>query len=371
MTVSHENMMRRALDLAEKGLGRTSPNPPVGAIVVSKGQVVGEGFHPKAGEPHAEVFALRDAGDLARGAEMYVTLEPCCHLGRTGPCVDAILSACISTVYVGTLDPNPKVSGGGVERLRQAGVEVVTGVLEAECRQLIAPFAKYITTGLPYVVFKAAMTLDGHVATSNGDSNWISCEASRELVHKLRDQVDGIMVGSGTVTADNPKLTTRLDEGGRDPLRIVFDGCLTTSPEATVYTQSSEAQTLLVTSSVHTDVELHAYRATGSGVLQVENADEGSLDLREALKALGGRGLQYLLLEGGSKFGGAMLRAGLVDKVMIFVAPKIIGGEGLNLLSGEGASRISDAYDLKNLRARQVDVDILLEGEVQHVYRAD
>jgi len=370
MTVQPENMMRKALDLAARGVGRTTPNPPVGAVIVSAGQIVGKGFHPKAGEPHAEIFALRDAGDRARGAEMYVTLEPCCHTGRTGPCVEAIITDGISKVYIGTLDPNPQVSGGGTKRLRQAGIEVVTDVLGDECRQLIAPFAKHITTGLPYVVFKAAMTLDGHVATTNGDSNWISCEASRKLVHELRNQVDGIMVGSGTVTSDNPRLTTRLEEGGRDPVRIIFDRRLTTSPDAVVYTQSSTARTLLVTSSAHSDEELQVYRATGTEILQVEETSEG-LNLHEALKSLGERGLQYLLLEGGSWFGGAMMRAGLVDRVMIFVAPKMIAGDGLNLLSGEGVAKISEAYELKNLQARQVDVDILLEGEVQHVYRAD
>lgn len=370
MTLHTEQFMRRAIEMAEKGAGRTAPNPPVGAVVVSGGQVVGEGYHPEAGQPHAEVFALRDAGESARGAELYVTLEPCCHQGRTGPCVEALISAGVSKVYIGIVDPNPQVSGKGVEKLRAAGVEVVCGLLAEDCRQLIAPFAKHIKSGLPYVVFKAAMTLDGQIATASGDSNWISCAESRKLVHRLRDQVDAIMVGSGTVNSDNPQLTTRLPEGGRDPVRIILDGKLTTSPEATVYTQPSVAATLLITADSHNDEALRAYRATGTEVLKVRQNEDG-LDLAAAMQLIGMRNLQHVLLEGGSALGGAMMRAGLVDRVMIFVAPKILGGVGRNLLSGDGVSQISDAYELQNMHARQVDTDILIEGEVQHVHRPD
>ena len=248
MTTQVEKYMHRAIAQARKGLGRTAPNPPVGAVLVRDAEVVGEGFHPAAGQAHAEIFALREARERARGSELYVTLEPCCHQGRTGPCTTALIEAEVARVYVGTLDPNPQVAGQGLEKLRQAGIEVICDVLRSECRELIAPFAKHIINGMPYVVYKAAMTLDGQTATPSGDSRWISCAASREIVHQLRNQVDGIMVGSGTVVADNPLLTTRLPGESRDPVRIVFDGRLATSPQANVYCQDSPAQTILVTS---------------------------------------------------------------------------------------------------------------------------
>lgn len=370
MTIQAEQFMQRAIELAKRGLGRTSPNPPVGAILVHDGKVVGEGFHPAAGLPHAEVFALRDAGDKARNSDLYVTLEPCCHQGRTGPCTTAVIDAGIARVFVGTQDPNPQVAGKGMQRLRDAGIDVVCDLLKTECQQLIAPFAKYTASGLPYVVFKAAMTLDGQTATANGDSRWISCAASREAVHQLRNQVDGIMVGSGTVKTDDPRLTARLHADHRDPVRIVFDGKLETSPQAIVYTQSSDAKTILVTASGHSESALQPYRASGVEILQVaRNAD--ALDLPAALAELAKRNLHYLLLEGGSVLGGAMMRAGLVDRMMVFVAPKLLGGVGHNLLAGEGAASISEAFSLKNLRARQIDTDILIEGEVQHVHRSD
>ncbi len=370
MTIQTEQFMHRAIELARNGLGRTAPNPPVGAVLVCDDKVVGEGFHPAAGQPHAEVFALRDAGELARGADLYVTLEPCCHQGRTGPCTEAVIDAGVSRVFIGTQDPNPQVAGKGMERLRQAGIDVVCGVLKAECQELIAPFCKLILTGLPYVVLKAAITLDGQTAAVSGDSKWISCAASRELVHQLRNQVDGIMVGSGTVLADDPRLTTRLAKGGRDPVRIVLDGKLDTSPQATTYVQPSDAKSILVTSFEHDDVALQPYRAAGVEIIQVVRKVDG-LDLSAALVELGKRKLQYILLEGGSMLGGAMMRAGLVDRVMIFVAPKLLGGVGRGLLAGQGAASISEALSLINLRARQIDTDILLEGEVQHVHRPD
>ncbi len=371
MSIQTEQFMQRAIVLARKGLGRTAPNPPVGAVLVRDGKIIGEGFHPAAGQPHAEVFALREAGELALGADLYVTLEPCCHHGRTGPCTEALINAGVSRVYIGTQDPNPLVAGKGTESLRQAGVDVICEVLTMESQRLIAPFTKSISKGLPYVIFKAAMTLDGKTATSAGDSKWISCAASRELVHQLRNQVDGIVVGSRTVKADDPRLTTRLADGdGRDPVRIVFDGSLKTSPQATLYTQPSEAKTVLVTASDHAEAVLQPYRVVGADIIQVSRNDDG-LDLSAAMIELVKMNLHSILLEGGSVLGGAMLRADLVDQVMVFVAPKMIGGKGRDLLAGDGVTSISDAWSLINLRARQIDTDILIEGEVQHVHRPD
>jgi diaminohydroxyphosphoribosylaminopyrimidine deaminase/5-amino-6-(5-phosphoribosylamino)uracil reductase len=370
MTTQPEQFMQKALELARMGLGRTAPNPPVGAVLVRDGRIVGEGFHPAAGEPHAEIFALREAGTLARGADLYVTLEPCCHTGRTGPCTEAIISAGVAKVCVGTRDPNPRVAGRGLTRLQGAGVPVSEGLCEADCRSLIAPFAKHVQSGLPYVVYKAAMTLDGQTAAAGGDSRWISCEQSRELVHQLRNQVDAIMVGSGTVNADNPKLTTRLPKPGRDPVRIVLDGSLSTSPQADVYRQSSDAGTILVTASEHAAEKIKPFRASGVEVVQVRRQEEG-LDLLAAMTELGSRDLQYVLLEGGSRLAAAMLKTELVDRMMIFVAPLLIGGEGRSLFAGQGVTRLSSAYRLKQLQSRQLGCDVLLEGEVQYVHRPD
>ena len=299
-----------------------------------------------------------------------MTLEPCCHTGRTGPCTEAIIAAGVARVCVGTRDPNPRVAGKGLARLQDAGVLVSEGLREADCRSLIAPFAKHVQSGLPYVVYKAAMTLDGQTAAAGGDSRWISCEQSRELVHQLRNQVDAIMVGSGTVNADNPKLTTRLAKPGRDPVRIVLDGSLSTSPQAAVYSQSSAAKTILLTASDHAAEKIRPFQSSGVEVVQVRRQAEG-LDLLEAMTMLGGRDMQYVLLEGGSRLAAAMLKKELIDRMMIFIAPLLIGGEGRGLFAGLGVDRLSRAYSLETLRSRQLGRDILLEGEVHYVHRPD
>jgi len=272
---SSEEYMQRALDLARRAEGRTRPNPAVGAVVVRDGEVVGEGFHPAAGEPHAEIFALREAGDKARGADLYVTLEPCSHQGRTGPCAEAVIAAGIGRVIIGTPDPNPLVSGRGMARMKDAGIPVVCGVLEDECRRLIAPFAKHVVSGLPYLILKSAITLDGFTATASGDSRWITNSASRLHVHRLRNRVDAIMVGIGTVLADNPQLTTRLPEGGRDPLRIVVDSTLKTPEDAAILTVPSESPVLIVTTAQAPQSRVDALTARGAEILRVAEGEGG------------------------------------------------------------------------------------------------
>ena len=360
----HEGFMQRALELARRGEGQTAPNPPVGAVLVSNGSIVGEGFHPGAGQPHAEVFALRQAAEQAHGGRLYVTLEPCCHQGRTGPCTEAVIAAGVAEVMVGTLDPNPAVAGEGVARLRRAGLTVTVGVLEKECRRLIAPFAKFITTGRPYVLFKSAMTLDGRIATVSGDSRWISGEASRRMVHQLRSRVDGILVGSGTVLTDNPRLTTRLDGEARNPARIVVDGGLQTSPQAAVYAADGTRR-LLVTGTDHAGAALTPFSAAGVEIVRLRKKD-GRLPVEAIMTALAERDLMFLLLEGGGGLGGALLRGGMIDRVMLFIAPLLLGGDnGKALVSGTGVERIADAWRLSEVRVRVVEQDILVEGEVR------
>jgi diaminohydroxyphosphoribosylaminopyrimidine deaminase/5-amino-6-(5-phosphoribosylamino)uracil reductase len=358
--------MRQALELARLAEGRTRPNPAVGALVVAGGGVVGEGYHPEAGQPHAEIFALRAAGEAARGADLYVTLEPCSHHGRTGPCTEAILAAGLRRVFIGTRDPNPLVAGRGIARLRDAGVEVVCGILEGECRRLIAPFAKHVTTGLPYVILKSAVTLDGKTATSTGDSQWITNVASRAHVHQLRDKVDAVVVGIGTVLKDNPRLTTRLaDGGGRDALRVVVDSHLKIPADAALLHLDSPAGTLIATTGQASPDRLTAVTRDNVEVLPVAER-AGRVDLAALVGELGRRGIQSLLLEGGAVLNQAFLEAGLVDRMMIFVAPKVLGGsDGKGIFAGHGVASLAEAVQLQEIRTSRFDDDILIEGEVK------
>jgi len=360
-----ERYMARAIELARMGEGRTRPNPAVGAVVVKDGEAVGEGFHPQAGEPHAEIFALRQAGPLARGADLYVTLEPCSHHGRTGPCVEAVIAAGIRRVCIGTGDPNPLVAGRGIARLREEGVEVVGGVLEPECRYLIAPFAKHVTTGLPFVVLKSAVTLDGRTATVTGDSRWISGPQSRAWVHRLRDRLDAVMVGIGTVLRDDPLLTTRLPEGGRDASRIIVDSRLRIPEEAAILAIESSAPTIIATTSAASPDKVARLRARGVEVIQVAASPEG-VDLRDLLRQIGARGIQSVLLEGGNILNASALRAGLIDRAMVFIAPLLLGsGEAPGIFAGRGAERLADALRLDGIRVRRFGDDLLIEGEVR------
>lgn len=362
---SHQHYMQQALELARRAVGRTAPNPPVGAVIVRCGTVVGEGYHPKAGEAHAEVLALQQAAERARGADVYVTLEPCSHQGRTGPCADALVAAGVKRVFIGLQDPNPQVAGRGVEKLRQAGIEVMLGVAQEQCRRLIAPFARVITSGLPYTIYKAAMTLDGKTATASGDSQWISGPESRLRVQQLRDRVEAIMVGVGTVLADDPLLNTRLPDGaGRDPLRVVVDSHLRMPVAARMLQQESSAGTLIAT-TVTDGKKVAALRQAGAEVL-VCPAVERQVSLPFLWQELGKRAVQRLLLEGGARLAGSALKVGLIDQMMIFVAPKLIGGTAdFGIFAGEGCQKLANAVPLVDLRYESVGDDILMTGEVE------
>jgi diaminohydroxyphosphoribosylaminopyrimidine deaminase / 5-amino-6-(5-phosphoribosylamino)uracil reductase len=360
MTDFHSKMMRRALALARRGLGRTSPNPAVGCVIVRNGEVVGEGWHRKAGTPHAEVHALRHAGDRARGADVYVTLEPCSHHGRTPPCAEALIKAGVSRVFSGMMDPNPVVSGQGLAMLRGAGIAVECGVLETECRLLNEAFVKHITSGLPFVIVKSALTLDGKTATASGDSKWITSEKSRRYVHTLRSRVDAIMVGVGTVLADDPQLTCRMVRG-QDPHRIVVDSRLRTPPASALFHLDSQAKTIFAT--VERDpAKIESIQRLGAEILLCDELD-GRVDLEDLLRRLGASGIQSILLEGGRELVGSAVRKGLVDKFLLFYSPKLLAGEdGYGLCAGPGFERMRDAIALRNSSVRRFAEDFLIIG---------
>jgi len=359
MTDIHYKYMRRALVLARKGIGKTGPNPAVGCVIVRDGVIVGEGWHKRAGTPHAEVHALAGAGEMARDADVYVTLEPCAHFGKTPPCAEALVAAGVGRVFAGMVDPNPRVSGRGLARLAAAGIGVVSGILEDDCREVNEPFIKHVTTGLPFVVLKSALTMDGKSATSIGDARWITNERSRRFVHKLRLQVDAIMVGVGTVIADDPELTCRIP-GGKDPLRVLVDSTLRVPLNARLFHLKSGAKTLVAAISGNY-AKIAGIRDLGADVLICREKD-GRVDLHDLMFRLGAMNVQSLLLEGGSTLAGEALRLGLIDKALIFYAPKLLGGEGPGLFAGSGVERMEDAIRLKKVTIARFGEDILIQG---------
>jgi diaminohydroxyphosphoribosylaminopyrimidine deaminase/5-amino-6-(5-phosphoribosylamino)uracil reductase len=357
--------MRLALRLGRRGLGRTSPNPPVGAVVVAGNTVVGRGYHHRAGLPHGEVEALRAAGKKARGATLYVTLEPCAHHGRTPPCTDAVIAAGVRRVVVGTRDPNPEVPGNGIARLRAAGIEVTTGVEPAGCDELIAAFRKHVTTGMPLVTLKLAASLDGRIATATGESRWITNERSRRYAHRLRDQHDAILVGAETVLHDDPELTCRL-RGGHNPLRVILDGRLRLPLGAKVLGDTAAAATVVVTGQQASVAKTRQIEARGATVVRLP-AQAGRISMARLMRTLSRRGLMSVLIEGGATVAAAALAARVVDRVLIFYAPKLIGGDGRPMLGPLGVRRLQQALRLGPLRVQRLATDVLLATEVLDV----
>ena len=358
--------MKKALELAERGRGWTSPNPLVGAVVVREGEVVGEGFHRTAGEPHAEIYALEQAGKQAHGATLYVTLEPCNHTGRTPPCTEAIVKSGVRRVVAGMKDPNPRVKGGGLAFLQSEGIDVSAGVCEHECTRLNEFFIKYATTSLPFVILKCAATLDGRIATRTGDSKWITNSHSRQFVHELRHAVDAVMVGIGTVLKDNPRLTTRL-EGRKcsDPTRIILDTHLSIPLETRLLHLSSDSDTLLVTGGSSSPEKKEILERWGVRVLTVNHHGD-QIDLRALVKKLGDLQITSLLIEGGSRVNGSALRAAIVDKVYMFYAPKICGGDdGIPICSGPGVDLMEQTIRLKDISTRRFEDDVVIAGYVK------
>ena len=363
--MNDEHHMQMALELAARGRGFTSPNPLVGAVVVNNGVVVGLGYHPFAGGPHAEVRAIDAAGGAARGATLYVNLEPCNHTGRTPPCTLKILEAGLKRVVIGMRDPNPRVMGGGAEFLKAKGVEITFGVCEEAAQELNEVFVKYTRTGRPFVTAKCAATLDGRIATRSGDSKWVTGEASRAFGHELRHAADAIMVGAGTIAADDPLLTTRLkDCQPKDPIRIVLDAQLRTAPTAKVLHHASHAETILVAgrgAPAHVRARMNL---KGVRVIDAETRD-GRIDLDRLMDQLGKMGVTSILIEGGSRVLGSAFRAGIVDKVCFFYAPLISAGDdGLPICSGPGPEKMRDCIRLDRIRTRHFGDDVLIEGYV-------
>lgn len=358
-----EKYMRLAMQLAGNAIGRTSPNPLVGAVIVKDNRVVGCGWHRKAGTPHAEVHALNQAGELAQSADVYVTLEPCAHYGKTPPCAKALVEAKVKNVYGGLLDVNPKVAGKGFKILEDAGIHVEYGFLQDELRKQNEVFFKWIEHKKPFIVLKAAMTLDGKIATATGQSKWITNETSRAYGYKLRDIYDGIMVGINTVIEDNPMLTARVD-GGKNPIRIVVDSSLKIDINANVV-QDKSAKTIVATTDKADKDKILKLQAQDVDVIVVDKDEKDKVDIEKLLDILGQQNICSILVEGGATLSGSFVARKLVDKVYFFIAPKIIGGkEAKTPVAGTGILNLQEALTLKDIQIEKLEEDILIIGRV-------
>ena len=356
--------MARALELALRGLGHTRPNPMVGAVVARDGCIIGEGWHEQFGGPHAEVNAFAHCSEDPEGATLYVSLEPCAHYGKTPPCVDLVIAKKVARVVIAMEDPNPLVAGKSIRKLKEAGISVTVGVLEEKARKLNEVFLKYITARKPFVLYKAAMSLDGKTACYTGESQWISGEASREEVHMLRGCYAGIMVGAGTILADNPRLTART-KGFADPVRIIVDGKLSVPPVAKVFRE--EGRVIIITTSASGEGRRKDFEDMGAEIILADSEENGKVDLSAAMTGLYLKGIDGILLEGGAELAASAFEAGIVDKVRIYVSPMIIGGkEAPGLVGGQGAASIPEAVKLKNISTEMSGEDLVVEAYVDH-----
>lgn len=363
-----EEYMRRALELARKGEGHTSPNPIVGCVVVKDGRIISEGYHEKYGEFHAERNALTRCTEDTAGADLYVTLEPCCHQGKTPPCTDIIIEKKIARVFVGSMDSNPLVAGKGVQILRDHGIYVETGILDAECRKLNEVFYHYIATKTPFVVMKYAMTLDGKIACATGDSKWVTGEIARTQVHRMRGRYRGIMVGIGTVLADDPMLNCRV-EGGVDPVRIICDSNLHIPTESQIVKTASDIETIVACSQEALESErkqekIRRLKEAGIQIIGTEGAH--GVNLVELMKKLGGQNIDSILLEGGGTLNASALEDGIVNKVYAYIAGKLIGGmDARSPVEGMGIDRMADAITLQNVEIEKLGDDFCIVGYVK------
>lgn len=358
--------MKKALDLSLKGTGKTSPNPLVGAVVVKNGKIIGEGYHEYFGGPHAEVNAINNAYEDVEGATIYVTLEPCSHYGKTPPCANFLVDKRIARAVVAMIDPNPKVAGKGISILLQNGIEVVTGVLEEEARRINEIFLKYIQEKLPFCILKTAMTLDGKIATHTGESMWITNEKSRHHVHEIRNRVAGIMVGVNTIIKDNPSLTTRLKGGGTDAARIIVDSSLRIPLDSNVLSVASRQKTIIATTGRADKEKIERLKEFKNVQVVMTPELDSRVDLRFLFEWLGSEGIDSVLVEGGSTLNFSIIENKLADKLIAFIAPKIIGGdEAKTPVGGKGFEHLEDAVMLKNIKISRFDDDIMIEAYVR------
>lgn len=358
--------MAEAIRLARKGMGMVSPNPLVGAVVVKDNKIVGRGFHQRFGGPHAEVFALQEAGEHAQGADLYVNLEPCCHFGKTPPCTNILIKYGIKRAFIGIQDPNPLVGGKGSLVLQNAGIEVEIGILADKCSELNEAFIKYITSKVPFVALKLAATLDGKIATVTGDSQWISGEAARRFVHRLRYEADAVMVGIGTVMADNPLLTNRYYKIShkKNPLRIIVDSRLRIPLSSQLLKTAPDVKTVIATTRRAPQNKIAKITQRGAEVIIAPDYNR-HVNLKHLMQRLAERNISYVVIEGGAELGAAALHHGIVDKVLFFFAPKIIGGRNARgMIGGNGVRKIADAISVINTRCRKVGDDFLVEGYI-------
>lgn len=359
--------MKKALELAKKGEGRVSPNPLVGAVVVKDNEIVGKGYHKKAGTPHAEVHALEEAKDKADGATLYVNLEPCCHIGKTPACSLKIINSNIKRVVVAMEDPNPLVAGKGFKQLEEAGVEIKTGVLEEPAKKLNEIFIKNMQEKTPFIYLKTAQTLDGFLATSTGDSRWVTNEKARAYGHRLRHKVDGILVGIRTVLSDNPRLTTRLEaKEGIDPIRIVLDSKLRTPLDANIINKKANSKTMIFTSKDYDKDKFAEFEKMDNVQVIILSYDQNNrLDLEEMLQILFDMEVMSILIEGGGTINHSFINKDLVDRVYSFIAPKILGGnDGIPAFKGEGVKKIKDSFKLKNIEYEKLADNFLIKGKL-------
>lgn len=363
-STKHQDYMARALTLADNAAGMTSPNPVVGAVIVSGGKIIGEGWHRRAGGPHAEVDALRSATGPVEGATMYVTLEPCCHHGRTPPCTQALIEAGIAEVHYAIADPNPKVQGGGHRQLQTAGIRVFRGLLEPQARELNRPFFHFIQHGKPYIFAKFAMSLDGKIATRTGSSQWITGENARQEGMRLRHRCDAILVGSGTIRADNPRLTTRLEDcDGISPLRVILDSREGLDPSARVFDPQLAGSALLLTTKTLEKSRLRAFQNRQVDVCKVAATTEGFVQPEAVLETLGNRDITSLIIEGGSRTHASFFNRDLVQEVWVFIAPKMIGGNAApGPIGGTGIETMAEARKWQWLESKRVGNDFLLRA---------
>lgn len=359
--MDHRKYMEMAIELAKKGAGHVSPNPLVGAVIVKDGRVIGQGYHEYYGGLHAERNALKNCVEFPKDAVMYVTLEPCCHYGKTPPCTEAIIESGISKVVIGTLDVNPKVAGKGADILKSEGIQVEVGVMETECKRLTRVFRKFITTEKPYVLLKYAMTMDGKTATFAGHSRWITGEEARKQVHSLRNELSAIMVGVNTIIYDNPLLTCRL-EGMKNPIRIVCDTNLITPLSSQIVKTSEDVITYIATACTD-EKRKELYRQAGCRIIEVEKKDS-HIDLEKLMEKLGAMGIDSILLESGGSLSASALKAQIVDEIHAYIAPKIFGGIAQTPVAGEGVEFPDEAYRLHPVCFSQIGEDFLIESEV-------